>query len=165
MPGAKLTVEEGATLETASGVQLVMYSTIQCNSAENFNNNPKPFYPGLCVDQTDALLIVNGTATIYGRVSGKILSKSKDAVLTITTNNTEITVLKSYSSPSSIFDSGSIETETTTADAIGNTVDGDNQNLENTTTYKSQEVGSNIVWVKAKYIKTITFDSCGGTPI
>lgn len=165
MPGAKLTVEEGATLETASGVQLVMYSTSQCNSAENFNNNPEPFYPGLCVDQTDALLIVNGTATIYGRVSGKILSKSKDAVLTITTNNTEITVLKSYSSPSSIFDSGSIETETTTADAIGNTVDGDNQNLENTTTYKSQEVGSNIVWVKAKNIKTITFDSCGGTSI
>lgn len=165
MPGAKLTVEEGATLETASGVQLVMYSTIQCNSAENFEGNPKPFYPGLCVDQTDALLIVNGTATIYGRVSGKILSKSKDAVLTITTNNTEITVLKSYSSPSSIFGSGSIETETTTANAIGNTVDGDNQNLENTTTYKSQEVGSNIVWVKAENIKTITFYSCGGTLI
>lgn len=160
MPGAKLTVEEGATLETASGVQLVMYSTGQCNSAENFNNNPKPFYPGLCVDQTDALLIVNGTATIYGRVSGKILSKSKDAVLTITTNNTEITVLKSYSD--SLL--GSIETETTTANAIGNTVDGENQNLENTT-YKSQEVGSNIVWVKANNIKTITFDSCGGTLI
>lgn len=158
MPGAKLTVEEGATLETASGVQLVMYSTGQCNSAENFNNNPKPFYPGLCVDQTDALLIVNGTATIYGRVSGKILSKSKDALLIITTNNTEITVLKSYSDSNL----GSIETETTTANAIGNTVDGENQNLENTT-YKSQEVGSNIVWVKANNIKTITFDSCGGT--
>ena len=160
MPGAKLTVEKGATLETASGVQLVMYSTGQCNSAENFNNNPKPFYPGLCVDQTDALLIVNGTATINGRVSGKILSKSKDAVLTITTNNTEITVLKSYSDSNL----GSIETETTTANAIGNTVDGENQNLENTT-YKSQEVGSNIVWVKANNIKTITFDSCGGTDI
>ena len=160
MPGAKLTVEEGATLETASGVQLVMYSTIQCNSAENFEGNPEPFYPGLCVDQTDALLIVNGTATIYGRVSGKILSKSKDAVLTITTNNTEITVLKSYSD--SLL--GSIETETTTAKAIGNTVDGENQNLENTT-YKSQEVGSNIVWVKANNIKTITFNSCGGTLI
>ena len=160
MPGAKLTVEEGATLETASGVQLVMYSTSQCNSAENFNNNPKPFYPGLCVDQTDALLIVNGTATINGRVSGKILSKSKDAVLTITTNNTEITVLKSYSD--SLL--GSIETETTTANAIGNTVDGENQDLANTT-YKSQEVGSNIVWVKANNIKTITFDSCGGTDI
>lgn len=160
MPGAKLTVEEGATLETASGVQLVMYSTSQCNSAENFNNNPKPFYPGLCVDQTDALLIVNGTATIYGRVSGKILSKSKDALLIITTNNTEITVLKSYSDSNL----GSIETETTTANAIGNTVDGENQNLENTT-YKSQEVGSNIVWVKANNIKTITFDSCGGTLI
>lgn len=160
MPGAKLTVEEGATLETASGVQLVMYSTGQCNSAENFNNNPKPFYPGLCVDQTDALLIVNGTATIYGRVSGKILSKSKDALLIITTNNTEITVLKSYSDSNL----GSIETETTTANAIGNTVDGENQNLENTT-YKSQEVGSNIVWVKANNIKTITFDSCGGTLI
>lgn len=158
MPGAKLTVEEGATLKTASGVQLVMYSTGQCNSAENFNNNPKPFYPGLCVDQTDALLIVNGTATIYGRVSGKILSKSKDALLIITTNNTEITVLKSYSDSNL----GSIETETTTANAIGNTVDGENQNLENTT-YKSQEVGSNIVWVKANNIKTITFDSCGGT--
>ena len=158
MPGAKLTVEEGATLETASGVQLVMYSTGQCNSAENFNNNPKPFYPGLCVDQTDALLIVNGTATIYGRVSGKILSKSKDALLIITTNNTEITVLKSYSDSNL----GSIETETTTANAIGNTIDGENQNLENTT-YKSQEVGSNIVWVKANNIKTITFDSCGGT--
>lgn len=158
MPGAKLTVGEGATLETASGVQLVMYSTGQCNSAENFNNNPKPFYPGLCVDQTDALLIVNGTATIYGRVSGKILSKSKDALLIITTNNTEITVLKSYSDSNL----GSIETETTTANAIGNTVDGDNQNLENTT-YKSQEVGSNIVWVKADNIKTITFDSCGGS--
>ena len=160
MPGAKLTVEEGATLETASGVQLVMYSTSQCNSAENFSGNPKPFYPGLCVDQTDALLIVNGTATIYGRVSGKILSKSKDAVLTITTNNTEITVLKSYSD--SLL--GSIETETTTAKAIGNTVDGENQNLENTT-YKSQEVGGNIVWVIANNIKTITFDSCGGTSI
>lgn len=158
MPGAKLTVEEGATLETASGVQLVMYSTGQCNSAENFSGNPEPFYPGLCVDQTDALLIVNGTATINGRVSGKILSKSKDALLIITTNNTEITVLKSYSDSNL----GSIETETTTANAIGNTVDGDNQNLENTT-YKSQEVGSNIVWVKAKNIKTITFDSCGGT--
>lgn len=160
MPGAKLTVEEKATLETASGVQLVMYSTSQCNSAENFNNNPKPFYPGLCVDQTDALLIVNGTATINGRVSGKILSKSKDAVLKITTNNTEITVLKSYSDSNL----GSIETETTSANAIGNTVDGDNQTLENTT-YKSQEVGSNIVWVKADNIKTITFDSCGGTSI
>ena len=157
MPGAKLTVEEGATLETASGVQLVMYSTDQCNSAENFSGNPKPFYPGFCVDKTDALLIVNGTATINGRVSGKILSKSKDAVLKITTNNTEITVLKSYSS-------GSIETETTTANAIGNTVDGDNQNLENTT-YKSQKVGDKFVWVKADNIKTITFDPCGGTPI
>ena len=157
MPGAKLTVEEGATLETASGVQLVMYSTDQCNSAENFSGNPKPFYPGFCVDKTDALLIVNGTATINGRVSGKILSKSKDAVLKITTNNTEITVLKSYSS-------GSIETETTTANAIGNTVDGDNQNLENTT-YKSQKVGDKFVWVKADNIKTITFDPCGGTLI
>ena len=158
MPGAKLTVEKEATLETASDVQLVMYSTGQCNSAENFSGNPKPFYPGLCVDQTDALLIVNGTATIYGRVSGKILSKSKDAVLKITTNNTEITVLKSYS--------GFLQskTETTTANAIGNTVDGDNQNLENTT-YKSQEVGGNIVWVIANNIKTITFDSCGGTLI
>ena len=157
MPGAKLTVEEGATLETASGVQLVMYSTGQCNSAENFSGNPKPFYPGFCVDKTDALLIVNGTATINGSVSGKILSESKDAVLKITTNNTEITVLKSYSS-------GSIETETTSANAIGNTVDGDNQNLENTT-YKSQEVGGKIVWVIAGNIKTITFDSCGGTHI
>ena len=158
MPGAKLTVEKEATLETASDVQLVMYSTGQCNSAENFSGNPKPFYPGLCVDQTDALLIVNGTATINGRVSGKILSKSKDAVLKITTNNTEITVLKSYS--------GFLQskTETTTANAIGNTVDGDNQNLENTT-YKSQEVGGNIVWVIANNIKTITFDSCGGTSI
>lgn len=158
MPGAKLTVEKEATLETASDVQLVMYSTGQCNSAENFSGNPEPFYPGLCVDQTDALLIVNGTATINGRVSGKILSKSKDAVLKITTNNTEITVLKSYS--------GFLQskTETTTANAIGNTVDGDNQNLENTT-YKSQEVGSNIVWVKAENIKTITFVSCGGTLI
>lgn len=158
MPGAKLTVEKEATLETASDVQLVMYSTSQCNSAENFSGNPKPFYPGLCVDQTDALLIVNGTATINGRVSGKILSKSKDAVLKITTNNTEITVLKSYS--------GFLQskTETTTANAIGNTVDGDNQNLENTT-YKSQEVGGNIVWVIANNIKTITFDSCGGTSI
>ena len=160
MPGAKLTVEEKATLETASGVQLVMYSTSQCNSAENFNNNPKPFYPGLCVDQTDALLIVNGTATINGRVSGKILSKSKDAVLKITTNNTEITVLKSYSDSNL----GSIETETTSANAIGNTVDGDNQNLENKT-YKSQEVGGKIVWVIADNIKTITFDPRGGTPI
>ena len=160
MPGAKLTVEEKATLETASGVQLVMYSTSQCNSAENFNNNPKPFYPGLCVDQTDALLIVNGTATINGRVSGKILSKSKDAVLKITTNNTEITVLKSYSDSNL----GSIETETTSANAIGNTVDGDNQTLENTT-YKSQKVGDKFVWVKADNIKTITFDPCGGTPI
>ncbi len=160
MPGAKLTVEEKATLETASGVQLVMYSTSQCNSAENFNNNPKPFYPGLCVDQTDALLIVNGTATINGRVSGKILSKSKDAVLKITTNNTEITVLKSYSDSNL----GSIETETTSANAIGNTVDGDNQTLENTT-YKSQKVVGKFIWVKAGNIKTITFDSCGGTSI
>lgn len=86
-----------------------------------------------------------------------MLCKSKDAVLKITTNNTEITVLKSYSS-------GSIETETTTANAIGNTVDGDNQNLENTT-YKSQKVGDKFVWVKADNIKTITFDPCGGTPI
>ena len=160
MPGAKLTVEEKATLETASGVQLVMYSTSQCNSAENFNNNPKPFYPGLCVDQTDALLIVNGTATINGRVSGKILSNSKDAVLKITTNNTEITVLKSYSDSNL----GSIETETTSANAIGNTVDGDNQTLENTT-YKSQKVVGKFIWVKAGNIKTITFDSCGGTSI
>ena len=169
MPGAKLTVEEKATLETASGVQLVMYSTGQCISAENFDGNPRPFYqlnpppdkPNLCIDQTDALLIVNGTATINGRVSGKILSKSKDAVLKITTNNTEITVLKSYSDSNL----GSIETETTSANAIGNTVDGNDKNLDANTTYRSQKVGGKIVWVIADNIKTITFDPCGGTSI
>ncbi|CDB27187.1 filamentous haemagglutinin family outer membrane protein [Firmicutes bacterium CAG:552] len=162
MPGAKLTVEEGATLETASGVQLVMYSTSQCNSAENFEGNPKPFYPGLCADQTDALLIVNGTATINGRVSGKITANASNAIVKITQNNTQITVLNKVT-PKTL--NADVTTRNFSANAIGNTVDGDNQNLENTTTYKSQEVGSNIVWVKAKNIKTITFDSCGGTLI
>lgn len=160
MPGAKLTVEEGATLETASGVQLVMYSTSQCNSAENFEGNPKPFYPGLCADQTDALLIVNGTATINGRVSGKITANASNAIVKITQNNTQITVLNKVT-PKTL--NADVTTRNFSADAIGNTVDGDNQNLENTTTYKSQEVGSNIVWIKANNIKTITFDSCGGT--
>ena len=161
MPGAKLTVEEGATLETASGVQLVMYSTSQCNSAENFEGNPKPFYPGLCADQTDALLIVNGTATINGRVSGKITANASNAIVKITQNNTQITVLNKVT-PKTL--NADVTTRNFSANAIGNTVDGENQNLENTT-YKSQEVGSNIVWVKANNIKTITFDSCGGTDI
>lgn len=162
MPGAKLTVEEGATLETASGVQLVMYSTIQCNSAENFEGNPKPFYPGLCIDQTDALLIVNGTATINGRVSGKITANASNATVKITQNNTQITVLNTVT-PKTL--NADVTTRNFSADAIGNTVNGENQKLDNNTTYKSQEVGSNIVWVKADNIKTITFDSCGGTLI
>ncbi len=161
MPGAKLTVEEGATLETASGVQLVMYSTSQCNSAENFEGNPKPFYPGLCADQTDALLIVNGTATINGRVSGKITANASNAIVKITQNNTQITVLNKVT-PKTL--NADVTTRNFSANAIGNTVDGDNQNLENTT-YKSQEVGNKFVWVKADNIKTITFDSCGGTSI
>lgn len=161
MPGAKLTVEEGATLETASGVQLVMYSTSQCNSAENFEGNPKPFYPGLCADQTDALLIVNGTATINGRVSGKITANASNAIVKITQNNTQITVLNKVT-PKTL--NADVTTRNFSANAIGNTVDGDNQNLENTT-YKSQEVGNKFVWVKANNIKTITFDSCGGTLI
>ena len=156
LPGATIKVEKGANLVVGNKVDItaVPYDTV---SAYGGDRNYTAFSTWNKT-KINGRLIINGTLTcVSGANIGGLVECETDGA-TVILKNTTATYKTMYSTNKPYYASGTLS-------AIGNTVDGDNQNLENTTTYKSQEVGSNIVWVKAKNIKTITFDSCGGTSI
>lgn len=156
LPGATIKVEKGANLVVGNKVDItaVPYNTV---SAYGGDRNYTAFSTWNKT-KINGRLIVNGTLTCAsGANIGGLVECETDGA-TVILKNTTATYKTMYSINKPYYASGTLS-------AIGNTVDGDNQNLENTTTYKSQEVGSNIVWVKAENIKTITFYSCGGTLI
>ena len=157
LPGATIKVEKGANLVVGNKVDItaVPYNTV---SAYGGDRNYTAFSTWNNTNKINGRLIINGTLTcVSGANIGGLVECETDGA-TVILKNTTATYKTMYSTNTPYYASGTLS-------AKGNTVDGDNQNLENTTTYKSQEVGSNIVWVKAKNIKTITFDSCGGTLI
>ena len=156
LPGATIKVEEGANLIVGKDVDItaVPYDTI---SAYGWNINYTAFSTWNNTNKTNGRFIINGTLTCEsGANIGGLVECEADGA-TVILKNTTATYKTMYSTNKPYYASGTLS-------AIGNTVDGENQNLENTT-YKSQEVGGNIVWVIANNIKTITFDSCGGTSI
>ena len=153
LPGATIKVEKGANLVVGNKVDItaVPYNTV---SAYSGDRNYTAFSTWNKT-KINGRLIVNGTLTCAsGANIGGLVECETDGA-TVILKNTTATYKTMYSPNKPYYADGTLS-------AIGNTVDGDNQNLENTT-YKSQEVGSNIVWVKENNIKTITFDSCGGT--
>lgn len=155
LPGATIKVEKGANLVVGNKVDItaVPYNTV---SAYGGDRNYTAFSTWNKT-KINGRLIVNGTLTCAsGANIGGLVECETDGA-TVILKNTTATYKTMYSTNKPYYASGTLS-------AIGNTVDGDNQNLENTT-YKSQEVGGNIVWVIANNIKTITFDSCGGTLI
>lgn len=155
LPGATIKVEKGANLVVGNKVDItaVPYDTV---SAYGGDRNYTAFSTWNKT-KINGRLIINGTLTcVSGANIGGLVECETDGA-TVILKNTTATYKTMYSTNKPYYASGTLS-------AIGNTVDGENQNLENTT-YKSQEVGSNIVWVKANNIKTITFDSCGGTLI
>ena len=155
LPGATIKVEKGANLVVGNKVDItaVPYNTV---SAYGGDRNYTAFSTWNKT-KINGRLIVNGTLTcVSGANIGGLVECETDGA-TVILKNITATYKTMYSTKKPYYASGTLS-------AIGNTVDGENQNLENTT-YKSQEVGSNIVWVKANNIKTITFDSCGGTLI
>ena len=157
LPGATIKVEKGANLVVGNKVDItaVPYNTV---SAYGGNKNYTAFSTWNKT-KINGRLIVNGTLTCASgaNIGGLVECETVDATVILENATTTATYKTMYSTNKPYYASGTLS-------AIGNTVDGENQNLENTT-YKSQEVGSNIVWVKANNIKTITFDSCGGTLI
>ena len=155
LPGATIKVEKGANLVVGNKVDItaVPYNTV---SAYGGDRNYTAFSTWNKT-KINGRLIINGTLTcVSGANIGGLVECETDGA-TVILKNTTATYKTMYSTKKPYYASGTLS-------AIGNTVDGDNQNLENTT-YKSQEVGGNIVWVIANNIKTITFDSCGGTSI
>ena len=155
LPGATIKVEKGANLVVGNKVDItaVPYNTV---SAYGGDRNYTAFSTWNKT-KINGRLIINGTLTcVSGANIGGLVECETDGA-TVILKNTTATYKTMYSTKKPYYASGTLS-------AIGNTVDGENQNLDNTT-YKSQEVGSNIVWVKAENIKTITFDPCGGTLI
>lgn len=155
LPGATIKVEKGANLVVGNKVDItaVPYDTV---SAYGGDRNYTAFSTWNKT-KINGRLIINGTLTcVSGANIGGLVECETDGA-TVILKNTTATYKTMYSTNKPYYASGTLS-------AIGNTVDGENQNLENTT-YKSQEVGGNIVWVIANNIKTITFDSCGGTSI
>ena len=156
LPGAAIKVEKGANLVVGNKVDItaVPYDTV---SAYGGDRNYTAFSTWNNTNKINGRLIINGTLTCTsGANIGGLVECETDGA-TVILKNTTATYKTMYSINKPYYASGTLS-------AIGNTVDGENQNLENTT-YKSQEVGGNIVWVIANNIKTITFDSCGGTSI
>ena len=156
LPGATIKVEKGANLVVGNKVDItaVPYDTV---SAYGGDRNYTAFSTWNKTNKINGRLIINGTLTcVSGANIGGLVECETDGA-TVILKNTTATYKTMYSTKKPYYASGTLS-------AIGNTVDGENQNLENTT-YKSQEVGGNIVWVIANNIKTITFDSCGGTSI
>ena len=156
LPGATIKVEKGANLVVGNKVDItaVPYNTV---SAYGGDRNYTAFSTWNKTNKINGRLIINGTLTcVSGANIGGLVECETDGA-TVILKNTTATYKTMYSTNKPCYASGTLS-------AIGNTVDGENQNLENTT-YKSQEVGGNIVWVIANNIKTITFDSCGGTSI
>ena len=155
LPGATIKVEKGANLVVGNKVDItaVPYNTV---SAYGGDRNYTAFSTWNKT-KINGRLIINGTLTcVSGANIGGLVECETDGA-TVILKNTTATYKTMYSTNTPYYASGTLS-------AKGNTVDGENQNLVNTT-YKSQEVGSNIVWVIANNIKTITFDSCGGTSI
>ena len=156
LPGATIKVEKGANLVVGNKVDItaVPYNTV---SAYGGDRNYTAFSTWNNTNKINGRLIINGTLTCEsGANIGGLVECEADGA-TVILKNTTATYKTMYSTNTPYYADGTLS-------AKGNTVDGENQNLENTT-YKSQEVGGNIVWVIANNIKTITFDSCGGTSI
>lgn len=157
LPGATIKVEKGANLVVGNKVDItaVPYNTV---SAYGGDRNYTAFSTWNKT-KINGRLIINGTLTCASgaNIGGLVECETVDATVILENATTTATYKTMYSTNTPYYASGTLS-------AIGNTVDGENQDLANTT-YKSQEVGSNIVWVKANNIKTITFDSCGGTLI
>ena len=157
LPGATIKVEKGANLVVGNKVDItaVPYNTVSAYGGGD--RNYTAFSSWNNTNKINGRLIINGTLTCEsGANIGGLVECEADGA-TVILKNTTATYKTMYSTKKPYYASGTLS-------AIGNTVDGENQNLENTT-YKSQEVGGNIVWVIANNIKTITFDSCGGTSI
>ena len=157
LPGATIKVEKGANLVVGNKVDItaVPYNTVSAYGGGD--RNYTAFSTWNNTNKINGRLIINGTLTCEsGANIGGLVECEADGA-TVILKNTTATYKTMYSTKKPYYASGTLS-------AIGNTVDGENQNLENTT-YKSQEVGGNIVWVIANNIKTITFDSCGGTSI
>lgn len=157
LPGATIKVEEGANLIIGKDVDItaVPYDTI---SAYGGDRNYTAFSTWNNTNKINGRLIINGTLTCEsGANIGGLVECEADGA-TVILKNTTATYKTMYSTNKPYYASGTLS-------AKGDTVDGNDKNLEANTTYKSQEVGSNIVWVKADNIKTITFVSCGGTSI
>ena len=155
LPGATIKVEKGANLVVGNKVDItaVPYNTV---SAYGGDRNYTAFSTWNKT-KINGRLIVNGTLTCAsGANIGGLVECETDGA-TVILKNTTATYKTMYSTNKPYYASGTLS-------AIGNTVDGDNQTLENTT-YKSQKVVGKFIWVKAGNIKTITFDSCGGTSI
>ena len=192
MPGTSMTIEEGAKLITSSTSQLVFYSESQCQAEERLPTNGYSFYNSHCVDKSstalgtyDAKLIVNGTAEIPGRVSGKILSTSSNqkASLNIGTASTQILVVESFTNVSTsdllagIFGTAPEfkERQTALMPAIGNLVNGnsnsgtipytENANLSSNTKYNSVLANSSTktyAWYSVSGKYSITYNPNGG---
>lgn len=192
MPGTSMTIEEDATLTTANTSQLVFYTEAQCSKEEQLTSCGYSFYNSHCVDKSnttlgtyDAKLIVNGTANIPGRVSGKILTNSDSAKtsLTIGTASTQILVVESFTSVStSDLIAGILggkpdytERQTALMSATGNLVNGnknngtipyaENANLSSNTKYNSVLANSEnktYAWYSVSGKYSITYNPNGG---
>ncbi len=105
MPGTKLTIQEGASVEIDKDVDLALlrYSDIAnytetlggFNGVHKSNNESSR-----CIDKDDAEIIVNGSLTVNGNISGLISTSSSTGTLIINgSNKANYTTLTSSASP------------------------------------------------------------------
>ena len=155
LPGAAIKVEKGANLVVGNKVDItaVPYDTV---SAYGGDRNYTAFSTWNNTNKINGRLIINGTLTCTSGANIGGLVECEKTSADIVLRNVTATFITLIATSGTRYQSGTLS-------AKGDTVDGNDKNLEANTTYKSQEVGSNIVWVKADNIKTITFDSCGGS--
>lgn len=78
LPGTKLTIDEGAILTTAQGVNLSFESYYHLTT---INGNDAVMFTNRCANKVDAELIINGTFNCNGNLGGKIVSKKENAKL------------------------------------------------------------------------------------
>lgn len=181
MPGSSLTVEMGATLNVGSNVQAVFYPCQDGLEAPVYTVKggaptayPYDYVTKYCKDKKDSYLLVNGSATINGRISGLIKSEAENALLTISTPNTEITVLSTFDAQAKsllTFEYAAVTTKKLQMNAIGIQSD----NSEEVTNFatggnflsiqSSLSTDNNKIyyWTSADTVKRITFNFNGGS--
>ncbi len=160
LPGTALTIDGTSSLTTESGVKTMFLTAEQSKTIEYIPDVWKDFNP---VDKKDAVLTVNGNATIHGAISGKILTDSANAVLVLDNATTQAVMITSVNKSGTLLWKASA-TQTSKMSATGSVMISNTQSVVRNLapgTYRTRYISMAYAWYSES--ADIYYETNGGS--